>query len=125
MLEVIVILVLSLWILFLELRSFSSPPDTGREELMPGRDHLTIHQNFQSDKFPWCHAGFVPLKLTDQDARDLLRAYARRRGRTDKQFERDLLEALDHPPVRPPMKTLKESEYPGRNPGWRRKTRER
>lgn len=65
-----------------------------RESLRSGRDHLTINGKFQSDKYPWCAAGFVPLKIGDPMATDLLADYARRRGAVDKEFERDLLEAL-------------------------------
>ncbi len=67
----------------------------GREALARDREHLTISGTFQSDKYPWCPAGFVPLKLTDSMARDLLLIYARRRAEVDKEFERDLVEALD------------------------------
>ena len=70
-----------------------------REELAEGRDHLTVTGNFQSDKYPWCPPGFVPLKLTDPAARDLLDEYAKRRGAIDSEFQRDLLEALNNVPV--------------------------
>lgn len=56
-------------------------------------DHL-INGEFKSDKYPWCHAGFVPLKLTDPDARAVLRAYAEKRKDRDAQFSKDLLEAI-------------------------------
>jgi len=71
-----------------------------REELAEGRDHLTVTGTFQSDKYPWCPAGFVPLKLTDPAARDLLDEYGRRRGAIDPQFNRDLREALMNVPVK-------------------------
>lgn len=74
---------------------------TEREEYAPGRDHLTVSKNFQSDKYKWCPPGFVPLKLTDPAARDLLAEYARRREAIDAEFPRDLLEALDNVPVKP------------------------
>lgn len=35
-----------------------------------------VDGQFQSDKYPWCRPGFVPLKLTDPHARDLLERYA-------------------------------------------------
>ncbi len=73
-------------------------PTLHREELAEGRDHLTVTGTFQSDKYPWCPAGFVPLKLTDPAARDLLHEYARRRGAIDSEFERDLIEALANVP---------------------------
>lgn len=69
-----------------------------REELVLDRDHLTDTGTFQSDKYPWCPPGFVPLKLTDPAARDLLREYAKRRGQMDQAFRRDLLEALENVP---------------------------
>jgi len=67
-----------------------------REQVRQGREHLTINNKFQSDKYNWCHAGFVPLKQNDPDAMDLLAIYAMRRGRIDPQFKRDLLEALSN-----------------------------
>lgn len=67
-----------------------------REPLAEGRDHLTITGTFQSDKYPWCAAGFVPLKITDKTAHDLLRTYADRRALIDAEFGRDLHEALDN-----------------------------
>lgn len=66
----------------------------GRFPLKSGRDHLTVTNEFQSDKYLWCHAGFVPIKITDPMARDLLEDYARRREGVDREFARDLLEAL-------------------------------
>lgn len=69
---------------------------TGREPLAEGREHLTVSGTFQSDKYPWCPAGFVALKLTDLLACDLLVEYAERHKIThrDDEFARDLLEAL-------------------------------
>lgn len=68
---------------------------SNREELDAGRDHLTVTGQFQSDKYPWCPVGFVPLKLTDVTAQDLLRTYAQRRQVSDSEFTCDLVEALD------------------------------
>lgn len=73
----------------------------GHEELAFGRDHLTVTGTFQSDKYLWSPAGFVPLKLTDPAARDLLDEYAKRRGAIDPEFQRDLLEALNNVPAKP------------------------
>lgn len=67
-----------------------------RLPLKKGRDHLTITGEFQSDKYLWCPAGFVPLKVTDPMAADLLTIYASRRRSVDKEFTRDLREALDN-----------------------------
>lgn len=69
-------------------------PDPGREDLAAGREHLTVTATFQSDKYPWCQAGFVPLKTSDPMAADLLAAYAERRRLVDAVFADDLLEAL-------------------------------
>lgn len=52
-------------------------------------DHI-IDGEFQSDKYPWCGRGFVPLKLTDKMAQDLLWEYAQRRRAVDPQFASDL-----------------------------------
>ncbi len=68
--------------------------ESRRQELKEGREHLTVTDEFQSDKYPWCPAGFVPLKVTDPLAMDLLSQYAYRRKVIDAEFSRDLLEAL-------------------------------
>ena len=65
-----------------------------RLELKKGRDHLTVTNEFQSDKYPWCPAGFVPIKVTDPMAADLLSEYADRRRAIDAEFTRDLNDAL-------------------------------
>lgn len=55
--------------------------------------HLTEGE-FQSDKYPDCPRGFVPLKLTDVTAQDLIWEYANRRRSVDPEFADDLIEAL-------------------------------
>lgn len=65
-----------------------------REPLAEGRDHLTEGGVFRSDKYPWCRDGFVPLKLTDPDARKVLRIYADRHQERDSDFSRDLYSAM-------------------------------
>ena len=65
-----------------------------REEFAEGREHITVTGKFQSDKYGWCPAGFVPLKLTDPDARVVLLEYARMHKHRDSEFTRDLLEAI-------------------------------
>lgn len=50
---------------------------------------------FQSDKYPWCPAEFVPLKLTDPDARIVLRVYAWMHRSRDAAFSDHLLHALE------------------------------
>lgn len=67
-----------------------------REALKEGREHLTVTNEFQSDKYSWCPAGFVPIKVTDKTARDLLLKYAKRRKPIDPEFTRDLIEAISH-----------------------------
>jgi len=53
-----------------------------------------VDGEFQSDKYSWCKPGFVPFKLTDKMAQDLIAEYAKRRREIDKEFAEDLLEAL-------------------------------
>jgi len=48
---------------------------------------------FQSDKYPSCPAGKVPLSVKDPDAQDLLAMYSRRHLR-DQEFGADLEQAL-------------------------------
>lgn len=81
--------------------AWNARPPSGREPLADGRDHLTLSGTFQSDKYPWCPAGFVPLKITDPMARGPLLAYADARETVDAEFSRDLRQALggdDRPP---------------------------
>lgn len=47
--------------------------------------------DFQSDKYPTCPVGKVPLSTSDPMAQDLLAEYSRRRRSIDSQFS----EALD------------------------------
>jgi hypothetical protein len=49
---------------------------------------------FRSDKYRWCPDEFVPLKLTDSDARQVLRIYAALHHHRDALFAEDLLEAI-------------------------------
>ena len=56
-------------------------------------EHL-IDGKFQSDKYPECPPGKVPLSTEDPDAQPLLWLYAQRRGRIDPEFSDDLEEAL-------------------------------
>ncbi len=66
-----------------------------RGPLAEGREHLTAAGLFRSDKYPWSRDGFVPLKVTDEMAWPMLRAYAAAREGKDLEFTRDLDEALD------------------------------
>jgi len=65
--------------------------DIGRNDV--SREHI-INGEFQSDKYPWCKRGFVPLKLTDPNARLVLRIYAELRRSVDADFSDDLLDAI-------------------------------
>ncbi len=56
-------------------------------------EHL-IDDKFQSDKYPECPAGKVPLSTEDPDAQPLLWLYAQRRRPKDPEFSADLEEAL-------------------------------
>ena len=56
--------------------------------------HHLIDGEFQSDKYPWCKRGFVPLRLTDPDAPVALSAYAKFRRDIDPEFSADLVEAI-------------------------------
>lgn len=56
-------------------------------------DHL-IDGDFQSDKYPTCPRGKVPLSVKDPTAQDLLWEYAQRRRIVDATFAADLETAL-------------------------------
>lgn len=55
--------------------------------------HL-IDGEFQSDKYPTCPRGKVPLSVKDPDAQDLLWTYAQRHRARDPEFSADLEAAL-------------------------------
>lgn len=57
---------------------------------MADREHVNDNGEFQSDKYLWCEPGFVPLKLTDPDARKALLLYADLREHVDAEFSDDL-----------------------------------
>lgn len=57
--------------------------------------HL-IDGEFQSDKYPTCPKGKVPLSVKDKTAQDLLWEYAQRRRTVDSEFADDLEKALLH-----------------------------
>ena len=63
--------------------------------------HL-IDGHFQSDKYPWCQRGFVPLKVTDKDAQPVLWAYAQTHRERDPEFSADLEQALLNAGFKPP-----------------------
>jgi hypothetical protein len=53
-----------------------------------------VNGQFQSDKYPTCPPGKVPLSVKDTTAQDLLWEYAERRRVVDSEFASDLQEAL-------------------------------
>lgn len=63
-----------------------------------------VEGEFQSDKYPTCPRGKVPLSARDPTAQDLLWEYARRRRSVDSEFSDDLeavLRAAGYDPKRP------------------------
>ncbi len=52
--------------------------------------HINHEGKFQSDKYPDCPAGKVPLSVEDRTAQDLLWRYAQRRRAVDAEFSADL-----------------------------------
>lgn len=56
--------------------------------------HITTGGQFQSDKYPTCPPGKVPLSVRDATAQDLLWEYAQRRESVDAEFSQDLRLAL-------------------------------
>jgi hypothetical protein len=56
--------------------------------------HINKDGQFQSDKYPTCPAGKVPLSVNDPTAQDLLWEYAQRRRPVDAEFSDDLETAL-------------------------------
>ncbi len=57
-------------------------------------EHINADGDFQSDKYPWCKPGFVPLKLTDPGAWRPLWDYAEQRRKVDAAFADDLQACL-------------------------------
>jgi len=57
------------------------------------RPHI-VDGEFQSDKYPTCPRGKVPLSVNDTTAQDLLWEYAQRRRAVDAEFADDLEYAL-------------------------------
>ena len=53
-----------------------------------------VDGEFQSDKYPTCPRGKVPLSVKDPMAQDLLWEYAQRHRGTDEEFSSDLEAAL-------------------------------
>jgi len=68
-------------------------------------DHL-IDGEFQSDKYPTCPRGKVPLSVNDPTAQDLLWEYAQRRRSVDVGFSLDLETALTLAGYTPPARDM-------------------
>jgi hypothetical protein len=66
-----------------------SPPSPTPTDAKPKHPHI-VSGEFQSDKYPTCPAGKVPLSTKDKTAQDLLWEYARRRRIVDPEFSADL-----------------------------------
>lgn len=64
-------------------------------------EHL-VGGTFKSDKYDWCPAGFVALKLTDKDAQPFLWGYAETHRARDSSFTDDLQQALKNVGFSPP-----------------------
>lgn len=65
--------------------------------------HIDKDGEFQSDKYPSCPAGKVPLSTKDPTAQDLLWEYAQRRRPVDAEFSEDLEAALRAKGFVPPL----------------------
>jgi hypothetical protein len=65
-------------------------------------EHM-IDGEFQSDKYPTCPRGKVPLSTKDTSAQDLLWEYAQRRRVVDAAFSDDLEAALTLAGYKPPQ----------------------
>lgn len=67
--------------------------------------HL-INGKFQSDKYPTCPAGKVPLSTADKSAQDSLWRYAKQRRHIDEEFSDDLEQALRLDGYKPPVRVV-------------------
>lgn len=72
----------------------------------PQASHI-VGGEFQSDKYPGCPPGKVPLSVKDPMAQDLLWEYAQRRVSVDRQFTADLEEALKSKGFKPPHESYR------------------
>lgn len=61
-----------------------------------------VDGEFQSDKYPTCPRGKVPLSVRDHSAQDLLWEHAQRRRKVDAEFSADLETALTVAGYAPP-----------------------
>lgn len=69
---------------------------------MAKRPHINENGEFQSDKYPTCPPGKVPLSVKDRTAQDLLWEYAERRRPIDSEFSEDLETVLQAAGFKPP-----------------------
>lgn len=79
-----------------------APASRERDARDVGHPHL-IGGEFQSDKYPTCPRGKVPLSTKDKTAQDLLWEYAQRRHAIDAEFSADLEIALKAHGFEPPQ----------------------
>jgi hypothetical protein len=73
------------------------------------RPHI-VDGEFQSDKYPTCPRGKVPLSVKDPMAQDLLWEYAQRRRLVDSEFSDDLEFALRAAGFEPLARQSREQE---------------
>jgi hypothetical protein len=71
-----------------------------------------VDGQFQSDKYPTCPAGKVPLSVKDKAAQDLLWEYAQRRRRIDPEFANDLETALRAAGFYPHLRSIRQITAP-------------
>jgi hypothetical protein len=76
-----------------------------------------VNGQFQSDKYPTCPPGKVPLSVKDTTAQDLLWEYAQRRRVVDAEFADDLESALRTAGYEPPVAVCFECQ-----PSWNGRT---
>lgn len=90
-----------------------------------------VNGQFKSDKYSWSPPGFVPLKLTDRSAHELLWEYAQRRREVDAEFSDDLERSLRAVGFVPPATSwlpgtkLHEAWGEGWGDGWEASVRNR
>jgi hypothetical protein len=83
-----------------------------------------VNGEFQSDKYPTCPPGKVPLSVKDPTAQDLLWEYAQRRRAVDAEFAFDLEMALAAAGFVPPRPQTERHYPPGMGEESRRLHRE-
>ncbi len=77
-----------------ERKAFARRNAAAKKPNTPQGEHINADGEFQSDKYPWCKPGFVPLKLSDPTAWPVLWHYADRREAVDAEFSADLRTCL-------------------------------